>query len=582
MAEEASTFLSTQRYAVVTGANRGMGLEICRQLASNGVMVVLTARDEKKGIEALEKLKENGLSHLVVFHQLDLLDPSTISSLADFIKTQFGRLDILVNNAAIGGITVDTEALKASEGREGIEIDWKAITSQTYSMGEKCLETNYFGAKRIIQALLPLLLLSDSPRIVNVSSTAGKLQYVSNEWAVGVLSDAENLTEHKVDEILTDFMKDFKEDQLESKNWPTYLSAYILSKASMNAYTRILAKTHSHLMINCVCPGYVKTNSYAGLLTVEEGASSPVRLALLPQASTFLATRRYAVVTGANRGIGFEICRQLASKGVMVVMTARDEKKGIEALEKFKEFGLSELVMFHQLDVVDPSSVASLAHFIKIQFGKLDILVNNAAITGIIVDSDFVRLTEIDLKAAKLKWVHHLMTQTYSLGEECLEINYYGVKRMIEALIPLLDFSDSPRIVNVSSSSGKLKFLPNEWAKGVFLDDESLTEERIEAVLNKFMKDFKDGELEANCWPSSLSAYTLAKASLNAYTKILAKRHKRFIVNSVCPGYVKTDMNCNTGNLTVEEGGENIVRLALLPEDGPSGLFFFQKEVSPL
>ncbi|KAL7233370.1 hypothetical protein ACSBR1_017070 [Camellia fascicularis] len=302
----------------------------------------------------------------------------------------------------------------------------------------------------------------------------------------------------------------------------------------------------------------------------------------MAEASTFLATRRYAVVTGANRGIGFEICRQLASKGVMVVMTARDEKKGIEALEKFKEFGLSELVMFHQLDVVDPSSVASLAHFIKIQFGKLDILVNNAAITGIIVDSDFVRLTEIDLKAAKLRWGHHLMTQTYSLGEECLEINYYGAKRMIEALIPLLDFSDSPRIVNVSSSSGKLKFLPNEWVKGVFLDDESLTEERIEAGLNKFMKDFKEGELEANCWPSSLSAYTLAKASLNAYTKILAKRHKQFIVNSVCPGYVKTDMNCNTGNLTVEEGGENIVRLALLPEDGPSGLFFFQKEVSPL
>ncbi|CAL5382899.1 unnamed protein product [Camellia sinensis] len=159
----------------VTRANRGMGLEICKQLASNGVMVVLTARDEKKGIETLEKLKENGLSHLVVFHQLDLLDPSTISSLADFIKTQFGRLDILVNNAAIGGITVDTEALKASEGREGIEIDWKAVISQTYSMGEKCLETNYFGAKRIIQVLLPLLLLSDSPRIVNVSSTAGKL-----------------------------------------------------------------------------------------------------------------------------------------------------------------------------------------------------------------------------------------------------------------------------------------------------------------------------------------------------------------------------------------------------------------------
>ncbi|KAF5951303.1 hypothetical protein HYC85_009247 [Camellia sinensis] len=161
------------------------------------------------------------------------------------------------------------------------------------------------------------------------------------------------------------------------------------------------------------------------------------------------------------------------------------------------------------------------------------------------------KLTVI-LNAAKLKWGHHLMTQTYSLGEECLEINYYGAKRMIGVLIPLLDFSDSPRIVNVSSSSVNLKFVPNEWTKGVFLDNESLTEERIEAVLNKFMKDFKEGELKANCWPSSLSAY------------------------------VKTYMNFNIGNLTVEEGGENIVRLALLPKGGPSGLFFSQKEVSPL
>ncbi|KAI8027153.1 (+)-neomenthol dehydrogenase, partial [Camellia lanceoleosa] len=165
-----------KRYAVVTGANRGMGLEKCRQSASNGVMVVLTARDEKKGTEALEKLKENGLSDLVVFHQLDVLDPSTIASLSDFIKTQFARLDIL---QLVGS---QLEALKASAGREGIEIDWKAVTTQTYSMAEKCLETNYFGAKRIIRVLFPLLLLSDSPRIVNVSSTAGKLQCILDSF----------------------------------------------------------------------------------------------------------------------------------------------------------------------------------------------------------------------------------------------------------------------------------------------------------------------------------------------------------------------------------------------------------------
>ena len=82
------------RYAVVTGANKGIGFAICKQLASNGVSVVLTARDEKRGVEAVEKLKE--LGHPVVFHQLDVTDPKSITSLADFIRNQFGKLDILV------------------------------------------------------------------------------------------------------------------------------------------------------------------------------------------------------------------------------------------------------------------------------------------------------------------------------------------------------------------------------------------------------------------------------------------------------------------------------------------------------
>ena len=106
-------------------------------------------------------------------------------------------------------------------------------------------------------------------------------QFVLNEWAVGVLSNAETLTEHRVDEVLNVFMKDFKEGLLEAKSWPTYLSAYTLSKAALNAYTRVLATKHPDLMINCVNPGYVKTNGI-GVLTVEEGAQSLVRLALLP------------------------------------------------------------------------------------------------------------------------------------------------------------------------------------------------------------------------------------------------------------------------------------------------------------
>ncbi|XWS77079.1 hypothetical protein CRYUN_Cryun01aG0231700 [Craigia yunnanensis] len=88
---------SLQRYAVVTGANKGIGLEICRQLASKGIMVVLTARDEKRGLEALEKLKDSGFSDHLVFHQLDVADPASIIYLADFVKNRFGKLDILVS-----------------------------------------------------------------------------------------------------------------------------------------------------------------------------------------------------------------------------------------------------------------------------------------------------------------------------------------------------------------------------------------------------------------------------------------------------------------------------------------------------
>ena len=90
------TIIHFVRYAVVTGSNKGIGLETVRQLASKGVKVVLTARDEKKGLEAVQKLKDSGLSDLVIFHQLDVANPGSIASLADFIKTQFGRLDILV------------------------------------------------------------------------------------------------------------------------------------------------------------------------------------------------------------------------------------------------------------------------------------------------------------------------------------------------------------------------------------------------------------------------------------------------------------------------------------------------------
>ncbi|XP_062090283.1 (+)-neomenthol dehydrogenase-like isoform X3 [Humulus lupulus] len=274
---------------------------------------------------------------------------------------------------------------------------------------------------------------------------------------------------------------------------------------------------------------------------------------------SFLSTKRYAVVTGGNKGIGIEICRQLASNGIKVVLTARDEKRGLEAVEKLikeSNFTREDHVVFHRLDVVDPDSIASLADFIKTQFGKLDILPENG------------------------NW-NEIMTQNYESAEECLKTNYYGAKATIEALLPLLQLSDSPRIVNVSSSIGLLQYMPNEWAKNMLSDVDKLREERIDEVVSEFLKDFKQGNLEAKKWPTEISGYKVSKASLNAYQRILAKKYPHICVNCVCPGYVKTDITCNTGQLVAAEGAESPVMLALLPHAKPSGLFFSRKQVSP-
>lgn len=180
---------------------------------------------------------------------------------------------------------------------------------------------------------------------------------------------------------------------------------------------------------------------------------------------------------------------------------------------------------------------------------------------------------------------------------------------MCEALIPLLELSDSPRIINVSSFMGQLKVrtkkksrtleicwwrnsiltlqliyvyqnLLNEWAKGILSDAENLTEERIDEVIDKLLNEFKDGVIKTKDWSKVMAAYVVSKASLNGYTRILAKKHPEIRVNSVCPGVVRTDMTFNIGDFSVE-GASCPVRLALLPyQETPSGCFFNRKQLS--
>ncbi|KAK3003026.1 hypothetical protein RJ639_019436 [Escallonia herrerae] len=296
------------------------------------------------------------------------------------------------------------------------------------------------------------------------------------------------------------------------------------------------------------------------------------------------APERYAVVTGANKGIGLETVRRLAAAGLTVVLTARDEKRGVDATRALQSSGLSNVV-FHQLDVQDPKSVESLGKFIHDQFGRLDVLVNNAGASGVMVDEDGLRALNIEpaswLSGRATNMVQGVIKSTYETAKVCLNTNYYGVKRVTEALLPLLQLSHSgARIVNVSSLRGELWRIPSEKTREELGDIDTLTEEKIDGIVERFLHDMKQDALEANGWSKMLPAYSVSKATLNAYTRVLAKKYPNMCINCVHPGYVNTDINWHTGTMTVEEGAEGPVLLALLPEGGHTGCYFDQTEVA--
>jgi NAD(P)-dependent dehydrogenase (short-subunit alcohol dehydrogenase family) len=219
--------------------------------------------------------------------------------------------------------------------------------------------------------------------------------------------------------------------------------------------------------------------------------------------------RRIALVTGANRGIGLEVVRQLAGRGYTAVLGARDLEKGRSAAE-----GLGGGVEARRLDVADDGSVRELTGALERDFGRLDVLVNNAAIHY----DTWQRAVDADL----------------DLVHEALETNLFGAWRTTQACLPLLRRSPHARIVNVSSGAGALT-------------------------------DMGGGA----------PAYRVSKASLNALTRILAVelRGDGILVNSVCPGWVATDMG-GPGGRPVAEGAASVMWAVLLPDDGPTGGFF--------
>jgi NAD(P)-dependent dehydrogenase (short-subunit alcohol dehydrogenase family) len=233
-----------------------------------------------------------------------------------------------------------------------------------------------------------------------------------------------------------------------------------------------------------------------------------------------MANRRVAVVSGANRGIGFEICRQLARKGACVVLTARDPERGRAAAEELGREGGE--VVYHQLDVVDGDSIDRLAVFLRDELRGADILVNNA---GVYLDQRRGAL-EVPMQAVRAT----------------LETNLLGAWRLTQALVPVMRWRGYGRIVNVSSGMGAMSEMAGGYA-----------------------------------------AYRISKGALNALTRILADelRGTNILVNTMCPGWVKTEMGGPNATVPVERGADTAVWLATLPDGGPTGGFFRDRRPIP-
>lgn len=225
--------------------------------------------------------------------------------------------------------------------------------------------------------------------------------------------------------------------------------------------------------------------------------------------------KRIALVTGGNRGLGFETCRQLARSGFTVLLTARNPDKGNETANKLADKeGLD--VIFYLLDVTNKDHINTMSKQIEQQFGRLDALVNNAAI-------------HYD------PW-QYAIDADLNLVEQAMVINVYGTWMLCQAFIPIMKRNGYGRIVNVSSLGGSLHYMHEGGAP----------------------------------------AYSISKAALNVLTRKLAAELQGtdILVNSIDPGWLATDMG-GPGGGPVQEGTRGIIWAATLPGDGPSGGFFY-------
>lgn len=251
-----------------------------------------------------------------------------------------------------------------------------------------------------------------------------------------------------------------------------------------------------------------------------------------------MSVNKVAVVTGANKGLGYSIVKKLCEKySGKVYLTSRDERRGGKACEELKKLGLNP--SFHQLDVSDKESVNNFVKHIREHNEEVEILINNAGI--------------LFLKDA-------LEPKTFQ-AEQTVFVNFTALVDFTEAILPFV--KNGGRIVNITSSSGHLCRIPSEELRKKF-QSETLTLEELKTLVNNYVEDVKQDQ-EIKEWGES--PYVVSKVAVNAYTFMLHRRlaPKGITVNCVHPGYVMSDMTRGGGSITPDDAADVPVRLALTP-----------------
>ena len=261
---------------------------------------------------------------------------------------------------------------------------------------------------------------------------------------------------------------------------------------------------------------------------------------------TIESGRPIALVTGANRGLGLETSNQLRAKGFRVILTSRDEKKGAAAIRGLDPNGRD--VGYHQLDITDAASISAVAKDIPGLVARLDLLVNNAGIGS---------------------WGADRLASARTIAT-----NYFGSRDVTDALLPFIP--DGGRVVMVSSGLGELSYMGRDLRPR--FEDPSLTRPALDSLVNSYLSDLEKGEAKSAGWPS---AYSVSKVAMNSLTRILARElaPRKISINSVCPGWVRTDMGGPGANRSVEVGARSIFLGAMLPGDATGGFYRDGKKI---